>query len=466
MSVIRSRLDRFFRRVAPTASGDSLLVAFSGGPDSTALLWGLARLASERRFHLRAAHLDHALDEGSAERARRAAALADQIGVPLTVERLDSAPSHPEGGLEDWARRQRYRFLETFRLEVGARYLVTAHHRDDQIETVLLRWVMGSGLEGLAAMRPRRDTLVRPLLDVDRAILARSLAKTGLTPIDDPTNRDPRRLRNRIRHHLLPRLLHSDPELATHLLHLAAASREASGTIERRLVRTLGPRPESDGASIDLEALRGLPRAVLPFALASLHRAAERPYPPGRAACRELARQLAEDNRLGCDCGDGWSWTARRDRLHLAQHATDPGPFAYTLTVPGEVVIRSLGLRLRITREPVAPWMFEGRPDRAAFWLPDAYRDALLVRNRRPGDRVRPLGCRHRRRLKDLLIDRRVPRRRRDRLPLLCRDEQILWVPGVTIDDDLRLDDRRAPWVARLDPVGDESVELPSSNPC
>ena len=459
--MIRAHLDRFFRRVAPTTPGDTLLVAFSGGLDSSALLWELSRLAERRRLRLHAAHLDHALDEGSEERAGRAAEIARQIGVPLTVERLTEVPRNPSGGLEDWARRRRYDYLETVRLEIGSRYLVTAHHRDDQVETILLRWAMGSGLAGLAAMRSRRGTLVRPLLDLERQSLRESLESAGIEPVEDPTNRDATRLRNRLRRHLLPHLRRSDPELDARLVGLATASRAAVDGIERRLAAVLDPKPEAGGASVDLAALDDLPSSFLPFALAILHRTAGRPYPPGEAARRELARQLAAGGRIGCDCGDGWSWRDHRGRLYLRPAETTPAPFAYTLAVPGEVVIPPLGLRLSIGREPVAPWMFEGRPDRAALRLPVEYRDSLLVRNRRPGDRIRPLGCRYRRRLKEVLIDRAVPRGRRDRLPLLCRGERVLWVPGVTIDDDLRLADQRHPWVARLEPIDATGGELP-----
>lgn len=453
--MIRSVLARFFRRTAPLHTGDALLVAFSGGPDSTALLWGLRQLLDDRDIDLHAAHLDHALDQESAARARRAAELAEAIGVPFHTERLSPPPRRPAGGIEDWARRERYRFLERSRLRLGARYLVTGHHRDDQIETVLLRWLMGSGLEGLAAMETRRGSLLRPLLELDRASLRTSLEATALEPVEDPTNDDPSRPRNRIRKHLVPHLLRSDPEAADRLVRLAAASRRLSGRLEDRLRERLAPRREPRGASLDLEALRTLPPAVLPFALSLLAREAGRPYPPGRPARRELARQLAAGRRIGCDCGDGWRFTAQRGRLRLGRPQTEVGAFAYTLSVPGEVAIPPLGLRLRLAREPFAPWMLEGRPERAALALPEPWRGSLSVRNRRPGDRVRPLGCRYTRRLKEVLIDRGVPRRRRDALPLLCRGERILWVPGVTIDDDLRLSGEKHPWVARLEPLGD-----------
>ena len=140
-------LDLFFREVAPLAQGERLVIAFSGGPDSTALLAATTQLGQRRGFGVTAAHLDHGLDPDSASRARRAVALAESIGVELRLERLAPEPgTRPPRGLEDWAREARYDFLERCRVGAGALYIATAHHRDDQIETVLLRLLLGTGL--------------------------------------------------------------------------------------------------------------------------------------------------------------------------------------------------------------------------------------------------------------------------------------------------------------------------------
>src|SRR5215210_2570161 len=133
-------LETFFRDQAPLAPGDGLIAAFSGGPDSTALLLGLAPLG----FRLIAAHLDHAMDPGSAERAEAAARIAAQLKVPLVMERREVLRQAAES-LEAAARRVRHEFLEEGRRQAGARWIATAHHRDDQAETVILRLLFGSG---------------------------------------------------------------------------------------------------------------------------------------------------------------------------------------------------------------------------------------------------------------------------------------------------------------------------------
>ncbi|MFP3941699.1 MAG: tRNA lysidine(34) synthetase TilS, partial [Thermoanaerobaculia bacterium] len=169
MSPLLATLDGFFRSTAPAGAGDLIVVAFSGGPDSTALLAALRRLAPERGWRLLAAHLDHGMDPGSRGRAEGAREIAERLGVEVVAERrpVPEAARRREGP-EAAARRARYRFLEDVRAGNDGLWIATAHHRDDQAETVLLRMLQGSGVEGLAGIRPVRGRLVRPILALPR----------------------------------------------------------------------------------------------------------------------------------------------------------------------------------------------------------------------------------------------------------------------------------------------------------
>jgi tRNA(Ile)-lysidine synthase len=465
-------LDAFFSQTAPLAVGDRLVIAFSGGPDSTALLAGLARVAPRWGLTLTAAHLDHACDPGSSERAERARVLAAALGVEIVVSRrpIDSH-RRPGESFEAAARRVRYGFLEEVRRARGGRYIATAHHRDDQAETVLLRLIYGSGLEGLSGIRPRHGHRVRPLLGLGRGELAASLRATGLEPSDDPTNRDLSAARNRVRHELLPALEAAEPGIAQRLARVAEAALGARRAVERRLRTVLEAEPtgpteateagETAARGVDRQAFASLPEPLRPHALALLHRSAGALYPASRAAARELARQLDElaegsgTECVGCDCPGGWRWRSAGERLILDRrdrHGPGAPPFSYTLEVPGEVEIPELGLTVRVERGPVAPWMFRGSRRRAALALPVRAGDRLGVRNRRPGDRIRPLGAPGTRKLKDLLIDRHVPREARDRLPLLCLGARIAWVPGVTVDESFRIAGEGETWIAEVLP--------------
>jgi tRNA(Ile)-lysidine synthase len=453
---LRETLRRFFSSEAP-AAGAPLLVAFSGGIDSCALLWGLHGLAGELGCTLVAGHFDHRLDPGSGARALHARRLASQLRIGW-CEGAAEPGAFPRGqSREAAARHLRYAFLDQQRHAFGARWVVTAHHRDDQVETVLLRLSLGSGPAGLAGMAARSGAVVRPLLPLGRALLAAAVAGSPMRPTEDPTNRDPRAPRNRLRHGVIPRLPTATLELSLRLAEAAGAARRR---IERHLETTLlGSVPADPGPS--LAALRALPSPLLPWATALLHRRAGLPYPPRLRATAELSRQLQRPEPPRCDCGDGWQWVGLGEHLVLRPKAEPPRPFAYTLGVPGAVAVEPVGCLVRLSRQPVAPWMWRGSSRRAALNLPLEPGQTVTVRSRRPGDRLQPLGCRHRRKLKEVLIDRKVAPEQRDRLPLLCFGDQVAWVPGVTIHDPFRLpSDARSAWVVEL--VGaDEEPEGP-----
>jgi len=452
-----SALEAFFQDQAPLLPGEGAVVAFSGGPDSAALLWGMSRLAGRRGLRLAAAHLDHAMDPGSAERAAGAARLAAGLGVPLIAGRIDVPACRRTGeSPEAAARRERYGFLERVRRETGSRWIVTAHHRDDQAETVLLRMLFGSGLEGLAGIRPVHGAVARPLLGTPREALLAVVAAAGLEPVEDPTNQDTGVPRNRVRHRLLPYLKEGDPELPVRLARMAERARGAGRAIERALGNRLAVMPVEGGIALERAALARLPEALQPFAFAWLHRQAGSPYPAGEAARRELLRQLAEPRgggRAACDCGSGWRWEVAGELLILRRPAESRErvpDFTYTLVIPGELEIPEIAVRVRVSRRAVEPWMFQGSPHRAALALPLAEGDHVTIRNRRPGDRIHPLGAGGSRRLKEVLIDRRVPRHVRERLPLLCVGERVAWAPGVTIDQRFRLAGHPTAWVAEV----------------
>ncbi len=321
-----------------------MLVAFSGGGDSTALLWGLRQLAPQLAPALHAAHLDHRLDAGSARRAEHARELAATLGVPLTLEHLDPRRD-PAGGesREAWARHRRYAFLEQLAADLRARFILTAHHADDQAETVLLRLLFGSGLEGLQAMAQQRGRLLRPLLPLRRHELP---TPEGLVPSEDPTNAELGTPRNAVRARLLPHLEHRDPHVVERLGRLAAATRNARRSWSRLLTARLAARPlPGGGAEIDLAAFRDLPEVLVPHALALAHRLGGAPYPASADARGELLRQIARGTRIGCDCGGGWRWEGSTHTLRLLATEPKTPQFTYTLDVPGAIEVPELTQR-------------------------------------------------------------------------------------------------------------------------
>lgn len=432
------------------------VVAFSGGGDSTALALALAEAAPRHGLEVRLFHVDHGLDAGSGERAAAAAALAARIGLPFTGERHELSPAAlRREGTEAAARRVRYAALEAFRRRIGADRILTAHHRDDQIETVLLRIAGGSGIAGLQGIHRRRGAILRPLLDVERSTLDAFVAARGIVPLADPTNFDLTMERNRVRHRLWPFLARQEPGLGADVAAVATAAEHARSVLDQRLEKLLVKEGGGSQPRLEIAALLSLLEPLPLFALGILERQAGLVRPGSTRSKRELLRQLAAvpqgELESPAGGGDGLFWKASGGFLWLAPPAPAGVAFSYILEPPGEVEIPEVCGRIRLSRQPVAPWMRSGERRRAALALPEGGGAAgpirVEIRNRRHGDRIRSLGAPGMRRLKELLIDHKVPRAERDSLPLLVVEGTIVWVPGITIADRYRLQDESFPWV-------------------
>jgi len=380
------------------------LLAVSGGADSLALLTGAAEVAPTR---VGVASLDHGLRPSSADEVQGVRLQAGRLGLPFHTAQLGLAPGP---GMEARAREARYAVLERVRAGGGYAWIATAHTRDDQAETLLMRLSRGTALRGAGAIRERAGRVVRPLLGVGRGDIEAHLAARGLIPVQDPSNRDASLLRTRIRASVLPALVAAaGPTAPEKLAAFAAQAAEDEGLLAEQAGRAL-ERARVEGG-LDAVALRSLPgplrrRALLAF-LAGAGIGAD---------ARLLGRVEAAVGRGG--------------RTGL----------------PGHRLLRSEGGLVRIAsaaetpleaRLPEGAWvrfgrfrlLREGTVSRGvrAFAL-ERGAGEVGVRGRRRGDRVEGAGG-QRRAVQDILVDARVPAEERDAWPLLVDAAgRVLWV--------------------------------------
>ncbi len=404
------------------------LVAVSGGPDSVVLLDLLLRCADRHGLEPIAGHVDHGIHPESARVAAWLRDYAAERGIPWESVTLGLGA----GAGETEARAARYAWLARTRLRLGAATVFAAHHADDQIETVLMRTLAGSGPAGLAGMREvSGGWLVRPLLRFRREALLRYVRERGLEVWIDPANADPVHLRSWIRVELLPFLRRRVAAVDDRLLRAgrqAARHREAWDAVLDRLPE-LDLRAQDGAISVAGAPLASYDSALAESVIMALARRAGCPLGPSRTA-RVLSLIARGTSGFRAPLGAGWRAELSFGRLRIARVAASPRSAPWTLG--GEAGEGSWGrwrLRWRPERAPE-------RQERAAFvaWFTP---DALLVRGWSPGDRVRPLAGAGRRLVVRCFQDARVPRGRREEWPVVADDAAIVWVPGVCRSDAL-----------------------------
>jgi tRNA(Ile)-lysidine synthase len=259
LPTLLASVDRALRASAALVREQGVVLGLSGGADSVALLDALVSLADRHRLRVIAAHLDHGLRPDSAEDVGFCRRLCAGLDVALHTAEADvpARVRREGGGLEQAARRERYRFLRRVRDEAGAAAVAVAHTRDDQAETLLMRLLRGAGATGLGGMRPRSGRLLRPLLEVSREEVLAHLRGRGLEWREDPSNNDLRYLRNRVRHELLPYLeARFNPALRAGLARTAGLLAEEAAHLGREADALLGEIGRDDGGSLVLDPVR------------------------------------------------------------------------------------------------------------------------------------------------------------------------------------------------------------------
>ncbi len=413
-----------------------LIAGVSGGTNSLALMHLLASLRDPLGFRLHVATLDHGLrGEAGAADARFVTAMAQAWDIPVTVGYADvsALANQRQIGIEAAARIARYEFLAGVAREQGAARIAVAHNADDQVETVLLHLLRGSGLSGLAGMTHAAPlpghadlTLIRPLLDLPRADLAAYCRANGLLPRQDASNDDLTYTRNRLRRELIPQLRAISPQVERRLLQLAEIARAEDDLADSAF-----------HAAVDAHVRREAGRIRLPRDLfVSLHPALQRRFVIWAAGRPEnlsyeriaAAVDLALNGQVGARAQLKGGVQLRVDydaviveRDSAPRGADDlpllPPGASIPVVIPGETPIGAGWWLIASLSEP------DGEPS-LRLSIPDGA--SVVLRTRREGDRFAPLGLEgHTQKLAKWMIDAKVPRALRDRLPLLVIDGEI-----------------------------------------
>jgi tRNA(Ile)-lysidine synthase len=411
--MITDALRRFF--AAHAIEPGALVVAVSGGVDSSALLLALAELES---FELVAAHVNHHLRGAESDDDEAFVRdLCATLGVALRVaDGALAAEAVRHRGVEAAAREVRHARLHEIRAEAEARFIATAHQKDDQAETIVMRLMTGGGIAALRGIHPLRDDgVIRPLLDVTRAEIERFLAERGITARFDRSNADPRFVRNRVR--VLLRQL--GQEAIDNIASVAAQARQAWEVLERAVDAA-----EDVEATAEATRFRSLPddpwlrQALLRRHIARLDPAARDVDVVRLATQLDSGKRVSVTKLLELEGG-------------VLGRVREPVPHSEVDLTP-DCPAHILGVVIRVT--PATR-----QPSHQVVQLPKGAPPRFTVRNRRPGDRFQPLGFPHEKKLKDVLIDRKIAASVRDRVPLLIWNGAIVWVAGVEVSEKFKV---------------------------
>jgi tRNA(Ile)-lysidine synthase len=498
---LEQRVKNFIQEQALVSREDCLLVAVSGGPDSTCLLNILVRLKDELGIRLHVAHLDHQLRgaESHAD-AKYVAEMTKCLGLPATIKRRDVKAYQAEWhlSLEEAAREVRYRFLADTASAVAASQVATGHTIDDHVETILMHLVRGTGTKGLGGIKPctvwqlpsgaKRLTVVRPLLELYRQETDEYCQSHQLMPRIDASNLSLSPLRNRIRQQLLPLLKSYNPRVVEALLRTAAIAADELAFLDEETARLWGEVSQRQGSVIILDkesfgrlhpALkRHLLRTSILQLLGSLKDIETRHIEEMMAALNKPAgKQIS--------LPEGIIFSIEYDRYLLGPDPTVLSPFPIlenevALKIPGEMKLPGWRVEATIidlkgefergeaSSETITPFSFirgsvkglcpftnnsspspwkeggikgVGLIDKSltAYFDFDKTGDNIIVRPRKSGDRFQPLGLSQPKKLGEFMIDTKIPRAWRERVPVVSSPEHILWLVGWRIDERVKV---------------------------
>lgn len=448
---------------------DTVVAGVSGGADSVALLHILKRLTLVFSFNLVAAHLNHMLRGDDAKKDEEHVKLiCKEWGVPFFTKRTDVRELVKELKIseEEAGRKARYQFFKELLKALKADKLALAHHKDDRVETIFHNIIRGTGTHGLKGISFVRDGFViRPLLDVSKTEILNYCKEENISYREDSSNNNLNYTRNRLRHGLIPFIRDNfNPNIADTILRMSDIVGEEDCFLEQycsELLPTLFFY-EKNKAQVDLDRFNrlhlALKRRLLRMVISGFM---------GEFFCIELvhidnviamfsnAKKVAILELPGClkaSKAYGYGWIATGHNVLTLE------PFEYHLYLPGSVIIHEANVivsaefkeknRIPLGKNPV-------------HIDADKLCGSLVVRNRKIGDRFKPLGMKNEKKLKEFFIDWKVPRDERDFIPLVSDNRNIIWVAGYQINDDYKVTDITTRVIElRTDPACNEKGEI------
>jgi len=423
--------------------GGLVIVGYSGGADSTAMLHILHQLQEPLCIRLHAAHLHHGMRPDADADAQSCRAFAASLNIPITVERIDvpERAKRQKISIEEAGRQARYAFFERLASEIGACRIATAHTRDDRIETILINLLRGTGTRGLRGIPYRRGNIIRPILNVSREQTHAYCQEYRLPILFDATNLDPRQLRGRVRRELLPLMKELSPGVEGTLLRTAEIIRIEEEYWEQVIQEIMRSGVFCQPDTVHLELLRQYHPAIQ---RRFLREWIKRYLQPGESPDYEIIDRMRND--IHEQRTSDWTF-GKETHFHIdptllkvvqGTKQITRQAYEYRLFADKPLFVPEANASIIVSEVPKPEGHHSISPNET--WLAaEAVQGRLYVRNRRTGDRFQPLGMNSTKLISDVMADRKWDRQWRAVCPLLWDDLGILWVPGYTIADRAKI---------------------------
>ena len=427
--ILRTRIKEYMKAHRMAEEGEGVLAAVSGGADSVCLLWVLKELSEELGIHVAAFHLNHGLRGEEADRDEDyVRALCQKLSIPLSVVRENVAKYAADRGIseEEAGRNLRYFHMEQAAGRFFCEKTATAHHKNDNAETVLLNIFRGSGLRGLGGIRPVRNNIIRPLLCLTRKEIEAYLREAGLSWCEDSTNRECRYVRNRIRNELLPWVEENINDRAgEHILNIASLASRADEYFYHQAEKILSEEnffSEGNLFSIRTEVFDRQPDILKEYLVRAM---ISRVSGNQRDISSKHIEAVCNLRGPGSGCEAMLPYGIRAHRGYEILEIRKLGEISDAGEERMKVVMRTFSYEkdLEIPKNQYTKWFDY-----------DKIKDMLSVRNRKSGDYFLISGGK-RKLLKRFFIDEKIPEERRKTIKLLTEGSHVLWVIGYRISE-------------------------------
>jgi tRNA(Ile)-lysidine synthase len=426
---------------------DRVVVALSGGSDSTALLAALAQISKQLDFSIIVAHYNHGLrGTQSDEDEKYSQELAKKMGLIFVSGKMDSKLQQKGVSPEDFYRQQRYQFLNKVAEDYNAQKIALGHNIQDQAETVLLNLLRGSGLEGLKGILPIREgKFIRPLIEVSKEEIIAFLNEAGISYCQDSSNENNIYLRNKIRLELIPYLKEKfNPKIEENLAQMAEILRQDDDFIRNSVQEALEStyiQSLPDGISLNIEYIKGL---VPSIRLRLFKEILESMIPEKNGfsfsninALERLAQATESGKRISLPLAivarrEYDNIILTRDKICLKQV-----DYEYPVNIPGIIHVKETDRTISIEKT------FRDKMDmqlKNKIYLDlDKIQQPIILRNRRDGDRFQPLGMKGQQKIKSLFINQKIPRNKRNEVMLLVDQDSVIWIENMHLSDRVKI---------------------------